>query len=100
VIEEAHRRGATAVEVREEAAARWTEFVTERLGRSLWSLGSCATSNSYYFDHHGDTPFLRPTSSRQAWRAAWTFPLEDYVFEAPGVRQPSSALGASRVIAA
>jgi len=78
VIEETRRRGASAVEVREEAAERWTKFVTERLQRSLWHAGSCATSHSYYFDHHGDTPFLRPTSSDQAWRAARTFPLEDY----------------------
>jgi len=80
VLDEARRRGATAVEVREEAADRWTRFVTERLGRSLWQVGSCAGSNSYYFDHHGDTPFLRPTSSRQAWRAARTFPLDDYEY--------------------
>lgn len=80
VLGEARRRSATAVEVREEAAERWTRFVTERLGRSLWQVGSCASANSYYFDHHGDTPFLRPTSSRQAWRAARTFPLEDYEY--------------------
>lgn len=84
VLSEARRRGATAVEVREQAADRWTAFATERLGRSLWSIGSCATANSYYFDHHGDTPFLRPTSSRQAWRAASTFPLDDYAFETLG----------------
>ncbi len=82
VIGEARRRQATAVEVREEAAERWTRFATDRLKRSLWHAGSCAKSNSYYFDHHGDTPFLRPTSARQAWHAARTFPLDDYRFEA------------------
>jgi cation diffusion facilitator CzcD-associated flavoprotein CzcO len=80
VISEARSRGAVTVEVTDEAAERWTCFAVERLSRSLWHAGSCATANSYYFDHHGDTPFLRPTSSRQAWRAARTFPLEDYVF--------------------
>jgi cation diffusion facilitator CzcD-associated flavoprotein CzcO len=80
VISEAGRRGATAVEVREEAADRWTRFARERLARSLWHTGLCETANSYYYDHHGDTPFLRPTSSRQAWRAARTFPLDDYEF--------------------
>jgi hypothetical protein len=88
VITEARRRGATAVEVHEEAAERWTRFATERLGRSLWSLGSCATANSYYFDHHGDTPFLRPTSSTQAWQAARTFPLDDYRFQRLGDHAP------------
>ncbi len=96
VIKEAERRGATAVEVREEAAERWTRFAVERLGRSLWSLGSCATANSYYFDHHGDTPFLRPTSSREAWHAARTFPLDDYSYRTPGTsRLPREAALAS-----
>jgi cation diffusion facilitator CzcD-associated flavoprotein CzcO len=80
VIEEARRRRAAEVEVTEEAADRWTEFAVKRLARSLWQAGSCASAHSYYFDQHGDTPFLRPTSSKQAWRAARTFPLEDYSF--------------------
>jgi cation diffusion facilitator CzcD-associated flavoprotein CzcO len=80
VIEETQRRGATAVEVREEAADRWTQFAVDKLQRSLWNLGTCATANSYYYDHHGDTPFLRPTSSSQAWQAAREFPLDDYSF--------------------
>jgi cation diffusion facilitator CzcD-associated flavoprotein CzcO len=94
VIEETRRRKATAVEVREEAAERWTRFAQERLGRSLWSVGSCSTANSYYFDHHGDTLFLRPTSAKQAWRAAKTFPLEDYRFERAGDRETLQALAA------
>jgi cation diffusion facilitator CzcD-associated flavoprotein CzcO len=98
VIAEARRRGATAVEVTEEAAEQWTSFATERLGRSLWHTGACATANSYYFDHHGDTPFLRPTSSRQAWRAARTFPLDDYVFSSPD--QPAGARGRPGHVAA
>jgi cation diffusion facilitator CzcD-associated flavoprotein CzcO len=82
VLQEARRRGASSVEVREEAADRWTSFAVDRLSRSLWHTGTCETANSYYYDQHGDTPFLRPTSSRQAWRAARTFPLEDYEFTA------------------
>lgn len=83
VIEEARRTGATAVEVKEEAAESWTRFAVDRLSRSLWHTGSCATANSYYYDHHGDTPFLRPTSSEQAWHAARTFPLDNYRFMPP-----------------
>jgi cation diffusion facilitator CzcD-associated flavoprotein CzcO len=93
VIGEARHRGATAVEVREEAAERWTSFAVERLSRSLWHTGACETANSYYFDHHGDTPFLRPTSSKQAWRAARTFPLSDYEF-APIPAERSTATSA------
>jgi hypothetical protein len=90
VLLEARRRDATAVEVREQAADRWTRFAVDRLGRSLWRTGSCQTANSYYFDQHGDTPFLRPTSARQAWQAARTFPLDDYRFET--LAQPAAQL--------
>jgi hypothetical protein len=47
---------------------------------TLWREGSFATSNSYYFDRHGATTFLRPTSSREAFAAARTFPLDDYAY--------------------
>jgi cation diffusion facilitator CzcD-associated flavoprotein CzcO len=94
VIEEARRRGATAIEVKDQAAERWTQFVTERLSRSLWHVGSCANSHSYYFDHHGDTPFLRPTSAKQAWRAARTFPLDDYRYTAPPAQAQTTPLQA------
>ena len=45
---------------------------------SVWLTSNCATANSYYFDHHGDVPYLRPTSARAADRASRTFPLDDY----------------------
>lgn len=80
-IGEAHRRGATAVEVRVEACERWTAEMRRRLEPSLFNTNGCATANSYYFDHHGDTPYLRPTSSAQARRSALTFPFDDYRFE-------------------
>ena len=82
VIEEARRRGAAEVEVTEEATDRFFEFVEKRMSRSLWFASNCATANSYYFDHHGDVPFLRPTSGRQARRAAASFPLDDYRYSA------------------
>ena len=78
VIQEAQRRGATEVEVTEAATERFFAFVQKRLAGSLWFTSNCATANSYYFDHHGDVPFLRPTSARQAERAARSFPLDDY----------------------
>jgi cation diffusion facilitator CzcD-associated flavoprotein CzcO len=78
VLGEARRRGATEVEVTPEATDRFMSLVERRLSGSLWKTGSCATANSYYYDHHGDTPYLRPTSSWQARRAAARFPLDDY----------------------
>jgi hypothetical protein len=80
VIREARRRGAAQVDVRPEAADRWTATMRRRLESSLWQHSACSLSNSYYFDPHGDTPFLRPTSALQARRAARGFPLDDYEF--------------------
>jgi cation diffusion facilitator CzcD-associated flavoprotein CzcO len=83
VIEECRRRGATEVEVKPEATDRFHAKVERRMTGSLWLNSNCSTANSYYFDHHGDVPFLRPTSGRQAARAARTFPLDDYRYERP-----------------
>jgi cation diffusion facilitator CzcD-associated flavoprotein CzcO len=80
IIRETRYRRATAVEVTQEATDRWTGQMRQRLGRSLFNTNNCAAAHSYYFDHHGDTPFLRPTSSRQARRASRTFPFDDYFF--------------------
>jgi cation diffusion facilitator CzcD-associated flavoprotein CzcO len=80
VIQECRRRGATVVEVEEHATDRFHAFIQERMRGSLWFTSDCATANSYYFDHHGDVPYLRPTSGRQAARASRTFPLADYRF--------------------
>jgi cation diffusion facilitator CzcD-associated flavoprotein CzcO len=87
VLAESRRRGATQVEVRPEATDRFHAFVEKRMAGSLWLNGSCATANSYYYDHHGDVPYLRPTSGRQAQSASRSFSLDDYRYsriEAPG----------------
>jgi hypothetical protein len=81
VIEECRRRGATAAEVTEAATDRFFAKVERRMSGSLWFNSNCATANSYYFDHHGDVPFMRPTSAFQAQRAAKTFPLDDYRYD-------------------
>ncbi len=97
VISEARRRGAAEVEVTQEATDRWTGFVRKRLEHSLWQTNNCGPANSYYFDHHGDTPFLRPTSAAQAKRASRSFPFDDYRFtgaRAPETAEPAAAAAA------
>lgn len=80
IISEAQRRGATAVEPTQEATDRWTTEMRGRLEHSLWNTNNCGPAHSYYFDHHGDTPFLRPTSAAAAYKAASHFPFSDYTF--------------------
>lgn len=90
VLEEADRRGATVVEVKPEANARFLEFVRARAAGGLPRSPTCSTANTYYLDHHGDISLLRPTSSFQASRASKSFSLDDYRYET-AVREPVAA---------
>jgi cation diffusion facilitator CzcD-associated flavoprotein CzcO len=90
VLDEAYREGATYVEVTEEATDRYHERVLERMSGSIWFSNGCDGANSYYFDHHGDVPYMRPTSGREAMKAARSFRLSDYRF-ASLRREPAPA---------
>jgi hypothetical protein len=52
--------------------------MTELLGDSLWTIGNCATSRSYYFNPQGEPTLLRPMSTRMAIKEASQYPLSDY----------------------
>ncbi len=75
---ELKRRGATTFEVTEEANTSYRDRMTELLGDSLWTIGNCATSRSYYFNPQGEPTLLRPMSTRMAIKEASEFPLSDY----------------------
>ena len=51
---EVKRRGATTFEVTEEANTDYLDRMTELLGDSLFTIGNCATSRSYYFNPSGE----------------------------------------------
>lgn len=78
---EVKRRGATIFEVTEEANARYLDRMTELGEDSVFTLGNCATSRSYYFDPSGKASLLQPRSTRKAIKEASQFPLSDYRFE-------------------
>jgi cation diffusion facilitator CzcD-associated flavoprotein CzcO len=75
---ELKKRGATTFEVTEEANTRYRDRMTELLGDSLWTIGNCATSRSYYFNPQGEPTLLRPMSTAKAIKEASDFPLSDY----------------------
>lgn len=76
---ELQRRGARTFEVTEAANARFYDRMTELLNDSVFHLGDCATSRSYWFNHHtGEAPLFRPTSVRTAVKEQHSFPLSDY----------------------
>lgn len=78
-LTQARGKGATRVEVREEANARYFEDMKARSGRQVFFNNSCGAANSYYFDKHGDVPFRPATSLEAHWRSM-RFPLSDYRF--------------------
>jgi cation diffusion facilitator CzcD-associated flavoprotein CzcO len=75
---ELKRRGATTFEVTEEANTNYRDRMTELLGDSLWTIGNCATSRSYYFNPMGEPTLLRPMSTATAIAEASEYPLSDY----------------------
>ena len=75
---EVKRRGANTFEVTEEANTAFLDRMTELLGDSLFTIGDCASANSYYFNPSGEPTLLRPSSTETAIKEASEFPLTDY----------------------
>jgi cation diffusion facilitator CzcD-associated flavoprotein CzcO len=75
---ELQRRSARTFEVTEQANARFLDRMIELLDDSVFHLGNCATSRSYWFNHSGEAPLFRPTSVRNAVAEQDRFPLADY----------------------
>jgi cation diffusion facilitator CzcD-associated flavoprotein CzcO len=73
-------RGARTFEISERANAEFLARMLERMGDTVFELGSCSTARSYYFTNEGDAVILRPTSSKSARKAVESFPMGDYLF--------------------
>ena len=71
-------RNATTFEVTEDATARFISDIQDRLDDSVFRLGNCVSSRSYWFSPGGEPALFRPTSVRHAVRAQDRFPLADY----------------------
>ncbi len=76
---ELKRRNATTFEVTPEANAEFRERMSKLLGKTVFGLGDCAGSRSYYFSPSGET-LVRPASTNQTNRENDSFPLTDYTF--------------------
>lgn len=83
-LEEARRRGANCIEVKQSAHDRDLEKVMRRRQTMVLFGGSCASANSYYFDARGDAPGMRPVTGFEHWLNSRRFPLDDYVFASRG----------------
>lgn len=79
-IAEARRRRATRMAVKRGPHDAFTRDMRRRMRGTILAQPSCARSNSYYFDRHGDAPYVRPQSGLHVWRRARTFDLDDYSY--------------------
>ncbi len=79
-LREARRRGAPTVEVRRAPHDAFFRHVLKRQRSTVLFNNNCASSNSYYFDHHGDAPFMRPSSGLELWWRSRHFDLDHYRF--------------------
>ena len=77
---ELRKRNAATFEVTQQANDDFLNRMTENLEDSVFNLGSCQTSRSYYFNQHGEAAILRPTSTINAFREAGRFPLDAYTY--------------------
>ncbi len=59
-IAETKRRAATTCEVKLDVHNKYHQKMRMRNTNHLWLSPACATSNTYYIDNHGDSPF-RPS---------------------------------------
>jgi cation diffusion facilitator CzcD-associated flavoprotein CzcO len=73
-------REAETFEISERANDEFLAHMLERMDDTVFNLGACSTSRSYYFTNEGDAVILRPTSSAHARRAVERFPIGDYEF--------------------
>jgi cation diffusion facilitator CzcD-associated flavoprotein CzcO len=79
-ITQARKRRMTRVEIGVGPHERYFQDVLRRQQSTVFLTHSCASSNSYYFDKHGDAPMLRPATSMEVlWRAKH-FPMDHYRF--------------------
>jgi cation diffusion facilitator CzcD-associated flavoprotein CzcO len=79
LLGEIRRRGAITFEVTDSATERFVTRMRAKLDDTVLFQGTCATSNSYYFNGDGDAAWFRPTSTRAALREHASFPFSDYV---------------------
>jgi cyclohexanone monooxygenase len=76
---EVRRRDATIFEVTEEANDRFCDRLGKLQYESVFHLGDCARSRSYYFAPDGRT-YVRTLPTRTSVTDQMRFPLSDYAF--------------------
>lgn len=80
-LAETKKRNANYIEVKKSASDADFEKVQRRAQLTIFRVGDCARSNSYYFDRHGDSPTIRPTLGFMHWLKSRFFSMDNYMFD-------------------
>lgn len=80
-VGEMKKQGALEFDVSREANDDYMTIMRNRLRSSVFVNGNCVSSNSYYFNPHGEASMLRPTPTPVALWDAGHFPLAHYHFQ-------------------
>ncbi|NKZ10842.1 NAD(P)/FAD-dependent oxidoreductase [Mycolicibacterium septicum DSM 44393] len=76
---EARERGAVRMTVRQGAHDAYMDSMRKKVQHTVF-VQPCGNANSYYFDRHGDAPFVRPVSGPSLWWASKSFDLDSYEY--------------------
>ncbi|WP_307817828.1 flavin-containing monooxygenase [Nocardia acididurans] len=79
-ITEARRRGATAVEIKQEPHDAYFRKCLRRGSQTMWLSDACAGSNTYYVNYQGDPAPIRPSTHFEMWWGNKHFPFRHYTF--------------------
>ncbi len=66
-LKAARKQGADYIEVDAGVQRDEFEWVVSKQPTSIFHIGNCAGSNTYYIDAHGDTPMMRPSNHPKEW---------------------------------
>lgn len=77
-IAAARDRGATRVEIRQEAHDAYYRKYLSRAEKTMWLSEACEGSNTYYVNYQGDAATIRPSTHIEMWWGNKHFPLDDY----------------------
>lgn len=80
VICEVKRRGATKVEISENAVQRYERDEYRRIDNTAFVGAGCAGSNTFWVDEHGDPSLFRPRLGAVGLRRQKTFDLDSYEY--------------------
>jgi hypothetical protein len=82
-LETMRREGTAAVEVRRDVQDAWNADVQERLRKTVWNTGGCA---SWYIDRNGDNPIMWPGFTFSFRRMTRRFDPAHHVALSPAAR--------------